>query len=44
MIGLTINSQNEYMTAHQKDDEYLAKEKVQKFIKIINENMVEEMV
>jgi len=44
MIGLTINSQNEYITAHQKDDEYLAKEKVQKFIKIINENMVEEMV
>lgn len=44
MIGLTINSKNEYMTAHQKDDTYLEKEEVQKFIKIINEKMIEKTV
>lgn len=40
MIGLTLNHKNEYMTAHQKDDTHINEEKVEKFIKLIHENMV----
>lgn len=40
MIGLTLNNQSEYITAHQKDDTHINEEKVEKFIKLIHENIV----
>lgn len=40
MIGLTLNNKGEYVTAHQKDDTHINEEKVEKFIKLIHENMV----
>jgi hypothetical protein len=40
MIGISLNKKGEYVTAHQKDDTHINQENVDRFIKLINKNLV----